>query len=72
METIRLTVGQAIVKFLDNQFVEFDGKVEKFVGGVVGIFGHGVVVGLGEALAAPGHGLTFIQAKTSKEPATSP
>jgi len=66
METIRLTVGQAIVKFLDNQFVEFDGKVEKFVGGVVGNFGHGVVVGLGEALAAPGHGLTFIQAKNEQ------
>ncbi len=66
METVRLTVGQAIVKFLDNQFVEFDGKIEKFVGGVIGIFGHGVVVGLGEALAAPGHGLTFIQAKNEQ------
>jgi len=40
METVRLTVGQAIVKFLDNQFVEFDGNIEKFVGGVIGIFGH--------------------------------
>ncbi|HPY05402.1 MAG TPA: thiamine pyrophosphate-binding protein, partial [Rectinema sp.] len=66
METVRLTVGQAIVKFLDNQFVEFDGNIEKFVGGVIGIFGHGVVVGLGEALAAPGHGLTFIQAKNEQ------
>jgi len=66
METVRLTVGQAIVKFLDNQFVEFDGKIEKFVGGVMGIFGHGVVVGLGEALAAPGHGLTFVQAKNEQ------
>ncbi len=66
METVRFTVGQAIVKFLDNQFVEFDGKIEKFVGGVIGIFGHGVVVGLGEALAAPGHGLTFIQAKNEQ------
>jgi len=66
METIRLTVGQAIVKFLDNQYVEFDGKVEKFVGGAIGIFGHGVVVGLGEALAAPGHGIRFMQAKTEQ------
>ncbi len=66
METVRLTVGQAIVKFLDNQYVEFDGKVEKFIGGVIGIFGHGVVVGLGEALAAPGHGLRFIQAKNEQ------
>lgn len=66
METIRLTVGQAIVRFLDRQYVEFDGKVEKFVGGVIGIFGHGVVVGLGEALAAPGHNLPFIQAKNEQ------
>lgn len=66
METIRLTVGQAIVKFLDNQYVEFDGKVEKFVGGAIGIFGHGVVVGLGEALAAPGHGIRFMQAKNEQ------
>jgi len=66
METIRLTVGQAIVKFLDNQYVEYDGVVDKFVGGVIGIFGHGVVVGLGEALAAPGHGLRFIQAKNEQ------
>lgn len=36
------------------------------MGGVIGIFGHGVVVGLGEALAAPGHGLTFIQAKNEQ------
>ncbi|WP_158906738.1 3D-(3,5/4)-trihydroxycyclohexane-1,2-dione acylhydrolase (decyclizing) [Rectinema subterraneum] len=66
METIRMTVGQAIVRFLDNQYIEFDGKVEKFVGGVIGIFGHGVVVGLGEALAAPGHNLPFIQAKNEQ------
>lgn len=66
METIRLTVGQAIVKFLDNQYVEFDGVVDKFVGGVIGIFGHGVVVGLGEALASPGHNLRFIQAKNEQ------
>jgi len=66
METVRLTVGQAIVKFLDNQYVDFDGKVDKFVGGAIGIFGHGVVVGLGEALAAPGHGIRFIQAKNEQ------
>ena len=66
METIRMTVGQAIVRFLDNQYIEFDGKVEKFVGGVIGILGHGVVVGLGEALAAPGHSLPVIQAKNEQ------
>ncbi len=45
-----MTVGQAIVKFLDNQYVELDGEVTKFVDGVFTIFGHGIVVGLGQAL----------------------
>ena len=45
-----MTVGQAIVKFLDNQYVELDGEVSKFVDGVFTIFGHGIVVGLGQAL----------------------
>lgn len=45
-----MTVGQAIVKFLDNQYVEMDGIETKFVDGVFTIFGHGIVVGLGQAL----------------------
>ena len=45
-----MTVGQAIVKFLDNQYIELDGEVTKFVDGVFTIFGHGIVVGLGQAL----------------------
>ena len=47
-----MTVGQAIVRFLDNQYVELDGHVTKFVDGVFTIFGHGIVVGLGQALDA--------------------
>ena len=50
MKTIRLTMGQALLKFLDNQYVEFDGHENKFVKGVFAIFGHGIVVGFGEAL----------------------
>lgn len=50
MKTIRLTMAQALVKFLDNQYVEFDGKQQKFVKGVLTIFGHGNVLGLGQAL----------------------
>lgn len=51
-----MTVGQAIVKFLDNQYVELDGVETKFVDGVFTIFGHGIVVGLGQALdEAPGN-----------------
>lgn len=50
-----MTVGQAIVKFLNQQYIEFDGKVEPFVDGIFTIFGHGMVVGLGQALdEAPG------------------
>ena len=50
METIRLTTAQAIVKFLDNQYVSMDGVETKFVEGFFTIFGHGIAVGLGEAL----------------------
>lgn len=49
-ETIRLTVAQALLKFLDNQYVELDGQEYKFVNGIYGIFGHGNVLGIGEAL----------------------
>ncbi|KAE9527631.1 3D-(3,5/4)-trihydroxycyclohexane-1,2-dione acylhydrolase (decyclizing) [Testudinibacter aquarius] len=50
MKTQKLTVAQALIKFLDNQYVEVDGKVSKFVKGIFGIFGHGNVLGLGQAL----------------------
>ena len=49
-KTLRLTTAQAIVKFLDNQYVSMDGKETKFVEGFFTIFGHGIAVGLGEAL----------------------
>ena len=61
MNTIRLTTGQAIIRFLDAQYVRTDGHEQKFVNGVFGIFGHGCVVGLGEALQEPNHSLTFYQ-----------
>jgi 3D-(3,5/4)-trihydroxycyclohexane-1,2-dione acylhydrolase (decyclizing) len=61
MKTVRLTMGQALVKFLDNQYVNFDGEEHKFVHGVFGIFGHGCVVGLGEALQQQNHSLKFFQ-----------
>ncbi len=55
-KTIRLTVGQALVKFLNNQYIEFDGKETPMFEGVFGIFGHGNVLGLGQALQEdPGH-----------------
>ncbi len=50
MKTIRLTVAQALVQFLDNQWIEFDGKQQKMFRGMFTIFGHGNVLGLGQAL----------------------
>ena len=50
MGTIRLTTAQALVKFLDNQYLNVDGVETKFVKGIFAIFGHGNVLGLGQAL----------------------
>lgn len=47
---MRMTTAQALVKFLDNQYVSMDGVETKFVEGFFTIFGHGIAVGLGEAL----------------------
>ena len=48
--TVRLTVAQATVRFLANQYVERDGERSKFFAGCFGIFGHGNVAGMGQAL----------------------
>ena len=50
MKTKRLTVAQAIIEFLTRQQVERDGKRQRFFGGCFGIFGHGCIAGLGQAL----------------------
>lgn len=50
MKTERLTMAQALVRFLKNQHVERDGRRAPFFAGVWGIFGHGNVAGIGEAL----------------------
>jgi 3D-(3,5/4)-trihydroxycyclohexane-1,2-dione acylhydrolase (decyclizing) len=48
--TVRLTAAQATIAFLKNQFSERDGKKYQFFGGCLGIFGHGNVAGIGQAL----------------------
>ncbi|NLJ95463.1 MAG: 3D-(3,5/4)-trihydroxycyclohexane-1,2-dione acylhydrolase (decyclizing) [Clostridiaceae bacterium] len=63
---IRLTMAQAIVKFLDNQYIEQDGIENKFVNGMFAIFGHGCVTGIGEALENMDHNLTFYQGKNEQ------
>ncbi len=49
-ETIRLTMAQALIRFLKNQYVERDGQEQPFFAGCFGIFGHGNVAGIGQAL----------------------
>jgi 3D-(3,5/4)-trihydroxycyclohexane-1,2-dione acylhydrolase (decyclizing) len=49
-QKVRLTVGQAIVQFLQQQYTERDGVEHRFIEGCFGIFGHGNVAGLGQAL----------------------
>ncbi len=66
MKRERLTMSQALVKFLDNQYIEMDGVETKFVSGIFGIFGHGCVVGVGQALEQGGHNLTFYQGKNEQ------
>ena len=51
MKTIRLTMAQALVRFLVNQRTLIDGKEEALFPGVFAIFGHGNVTCLGEALS---------------------
>ena len=50
MKTRRMTMAQALLAFLKNQYVERDGREHKFFAGVLGIFGHGNVAGIGQAL----------------------
>lgn len=51
MKTNRLTVGQAVVMFLKNQYVERDGIESPFFAGCLGIFGHGIIAGVGQGLS---------------------
>jgi 3D-(3,5/4)-trihydroxycyclohexane-1,2-dione acylhydrolase (decyclizing) len=66
MKTVRLTVAQALVKFLDNQWIEFDGVQNKMFKGVFTIFGHGNVVGLGQALEEDAGDLIVHQGKNEQ------
>lgn len=52
MKTVRLTMAQALVRYLCSQKTEIDGRIETLFAGVFGIFGHGNVTCLAEALEA--------------------
>jgi 3D-(3,5/4)-trihydroxycyclohexane-1,2-dione acylhydrolase (decyclizing) len=66
VETVRLTAAQALVRFLAAQFVERDGVQRRFFGGCFGIFGHGNVAGIGEALYERPDLLTYYQARSEQ------
>lgn len=66
MSEMRMTVGQAIVKFLSMQYLSADGREEKFVDGIFTIFGHGNVVGLGQALDEDPCGLRVYQGRNEQ------
>lgn len=51
-QSIRITVGEAVVRFLAAQMIEVEGKVEPYFSGVFAIFGHGNALGIGDALAS--------------------
>ena len=64
--TVRLTTAQAIVEFLKVQWSELDGMRRRLVAGSIGLFGHGNVVGLGQALEEYGDDLPFYQCKNEQ------
>lgn len=65
-KTIKITVGEAVIRFLDAQYVSFDGVENKLVDGVFTIFGHGCVLGVGEALSMAEHSIKVYQGKNEQ------
>jgi 3D-(3,5/4)-trihydroxycyclohexane-1,2-dione acylhydrolase (decyclizing) len=64
--SVRLTVGQALVRFLTAQEVERDGQRGRFFAGCFGIFGHGNVAGLGQALKQHEDLLPYVQGRNEQ------
>jgi 3D-(3,5/4)-trihydroxycyclohexane-1,2-dione acylhydrolase (decyclizing) len=63
---VRLTVAQALVRFLGAQQIERDGRRERFFAGCFGIFGHGNVAGLGQALQQHPEALPYHPARNEQ------
>jgi 3D-(3,5/4)-trihydroxycyclohexane-1,2-dione acylhydrolase (decyclizing) len=64
--TLRLTAAQALVAYLSVQYSERDGHRRRLIPGIFGIFGHGNVVGLGQALEEIGEEITYYQGKNEQ------
>lgn len=65
-DTIRITTGEAIIKFLKQQYIAIDGKEQRFVDGIMNIFGHGNVLGLGEAMSKYQDDFKILQGKNEQ------
>ena len=65
-ESVRLTMAQALVKYLQVQFSERDGKTQRLIPSIFGIFGHGNVAGLGQALYEYGEDLPYRQPRNEQ------
>ncbi|MCY8671615.1 3D-(3,5/4)-trihydroxycyclohexane-1,2-dione acylhydrolase (decyclizing) [Bacillus haynesii] len=63
---IRLTTAQALIKFLNQQYIHVDGEETPFVEGIFTIFGHGNVVGIGQALEQDSGHLKVFQGKNEQ------
>ena len=66
MRTQRLTMAQALIEFLATQYVERDGVEQRFIAGCFGIFGHGNVAGIGQALHQAGDRMRYYQARNEQ------
>ncbi|MCY9136967.1 3D-(3,5/4)-trihydroxycyclohexane-1,2-dione acylhydrolase (decyclizing) [Peribacillus frigoritolerans] len=66
MGTVRLTTAQALIKFLNQQYIHVDGEESPFVEGVFNVFGHGNVVGIGQALEQDAGHLKVVQGKNEQ------
>lgn len=66
MSTRRMTTAQALVQFLSQQYLEDDGETQRLFAGMFGIFGHGNVNGIGQALESSSAPLRFIQGKSEQ------
>ncbi|MFJ7684920.1 3D-(3,5/4)-trihydroxycyclohexane-1,2-dione acylhydrolase (decyclizing) [Peribacillus butanolivorans] len=66
MGKVRLTTAQALIKFLNQQYIHVDGEEFPFVEGIFNVFGHGNVVGIGQALEQDAGHLKVIQGKNEQ------
>ncbi|UQA95347.1 3D-(3,5/4)-trihydroxycyclohexane-1,2-dione acylhydrolase (decyclizing) [Streptomyces halobius] len=65
-KTRRLTVAQALVEFLAHQYTERDGRRHRLINACWGIFGHGNVAGIGQALLESGDALPYLQGRNEQ------